>query len=91
MEIDVQLTADTGDAYVFDVRVSENGDATTHRVSLSQPDWQRLSGAADPADLVRRSFEFLLEREPKEQIMAEFDISMISRYFPEYETKIRSR
>jgi hypothetical protein len=40
---------------------------------------------------VRRSFEFLLEREPKESILARFDLSVISRYFPEYEDEIKRR
>jgi len=40
---------------------------------------------------VRRSFEFLLEREPKESILTRFDLSLISRYFPEYEREIKRR
>jgi hypothetical protein len=40
---------------------------------------------------VRRSFEFLLEREPKESILASFDLTVIARYFPEYESEIARR
>jgi hypothetical protein len=40
-------------------------------------------------DLVRRSFEFLLEREPASSILREFRITDIERYFPEYPTVIR--
>jgi len=40
---------------------------------------------------VRRSFEFLLERESKDSILARFDLSVISRYFPEYEREIKRR
>jgi hypothetical protein len=40
---------------------------------------------------VRRSFEFLLEREPKESILTRLDLSVISRYFPEYEREIKGR
>jgi hypothetical protein len=39
---------------------------------------------------VKRSFEFLLEREPNTSILPEFDLSVIQRYFPEYERTIRS-
>jgi hypothetical protein len=42
-------------------------------------------------DLVRASFGFLLEREPRESILRSFDLSAISRYFPEYEREIRQR
>lgn len=39
-------------------------------------------------DLVEASFAFLLEREPKESILREFDLTVIGRYFPEYEQEI---
>lgn len=74
------------------VEVSEGGGGTTHRVAVTSDAYERLSGgAATPEELVRRSFEFLLEREPKESILREFDLTVISRYFPEYEAEIRRR
>lgn len=64
--------------------------ATTHVVSVSAADLARLApGTADPEDLVRRSFAFLLAREPKESILGRFDLMVIARYFPEYERTIR--
>ena len=42
-------------------------------------------------ELLKRSSEFLLEHEPKESILRQFDLSDISRYFPEYEREIRDR
>ena len=39
-------------------------------------------------ELVRRSFDFLLEREPNTSILRRFDLSVIARYFPEYERTI---
>jgi hypothetical protein len=30
----------------------------------------------------------LLDREPKEQILAQFDVSVISLYFPEFEREL---
>lgn len=44
--------------------------------------------ATEPSDLVRRSFEFLLAREPKESILRSFELPVIGRYFPEYERSI---
>jgi len=35
-------------------------------------------------DLLRRSFEFLLDRESNTSILREFDLSTIERYYPEY-------
>ena len=46
-------------------------------------------GTTDPTDLVRRSFAFLLEREPKESILGAFDLTVIGRYFPDWEAWIR--
>jgi hypothetical protein len=50
---------------------------------------RRLGGSrAAPEELVRRSFEFLLAREPKESILRRFDLPVIGRYFPEYEAEM---
>jgi hypothetical protein len=34
---------------------------------------------------------FLLKREPKESILRSFDLTVISRYFPEYEREMTRR
>jgi hypothetical protein len=76
----------------FRVRVTESGSETSHDVTVSPKDYTRLTiGKVGAEELVRRSFEFLLEREPKESILTRFDLSVISRYFPEYESEIRRR
>jgi hypothetical protein len=76
----------------FRVRVIEAGSESSHHVTLNLVDYTRLTGGKiEPEDLVRRSFEFLLEREPKESILGRFDLSVISRYFSEYEREITSR
>lgn len=73
----------------FRVRVSEGGSETIHRVTLRPEDYLRLTaGKIDPSDLIRRSFEFLLEREPKESILPRFDLMAIARYYPDYEAEI---
>jgi hypothetical protein len=90
-DIEVQAS-DKGNAYEFQVTVSEWGNQTRHRVSLSKADYERLTGGqASPEYLVRESFRFLLEREPKESILRSFDLTVISRYFPEYERQVKKR
>jgi len=80
------------DASHFRVRVIEAGSESTHQVTLDPKDLARLAGAAaEPQELIRKSFQFLLEREPKESILSRFDLSIISRYFPEYEREIKKR
>ena len=69
-----------------------NGRETHLRVHVTRADLPRLApGASDPQDLVRASIAFLLEREPRESILREFDLSAIARYFPEYEVVITRR
>ena len=74
----------------FRVHVIEPESQSSHYVTLGAEDRQRLCGdRVAPEEFIRRSFEFLLEREPKESILRRFDLSVISRYFPEYETEMK--
>jgi hypothetical protein len=58
-----------------------NGSETHHCVRVSRADLARLApGASDPVDLVEASFAFLLERESKESILRDFDLTVIGRY-----------
>lgn len=77
------------DESTFEVTV-EGRTTTTHRVTVD-PDYHRqlTDGQVSPRTLVERSFEFLLEREPNTSILPSFDLPVIGRYFPEYESEIR--
>jgi hypothetical protein len=76
----------------FRVRVIDERGESSHRVTVNPEDCKRLSGGKiSPSELVKRSFEFLLEREPKESILRQFDLMVIGRYFPEYEGEIQRR
>lgn len=87
-EINVQQSGDE-DGYVFAVAVSDEVSESSHTVTLSRDDYARLgAGSPSPAEFIRRCFEFLLEREPKESILSKFDVSVIGRYFPEFEKEI---
>jgi hypothetical protein len=80
------------DASHFRVRVTEAGSESFHKVTLDPNDYARLAGGTvESQELIRKSFEFLLEREPKESILSRFDLCVISRYFPEYEREIKKR
>jgi hypothetical protein len=83
---------DRGDTYECRVTVSERGNETQHQVTVRKTDYERLAGGkASPELLVTESFRFLLEREPKESILRSFDLTVIGRYFPEYEREITRR
>lgn len=70
--------------------VDHHGQRTEHTVMVSPADlarWGGGSGRAHVDELVRRSFEFLLEREPPGSILRRFDLSVIPRYFPDYDAE----
>jgi len=71
---------------VFEVTVREGGSSSQHRVTLPEERYQALTkGKVSKADCVKAAFRFMLDREPKESILSQFEISVISRYFPEFE------
>ena len=65
-----------------------DGGSSTHLVTVAPSDLERLAEGRSVEALIEASFRFLLDREPKESIMGRFDLSVISRYFPEYESTI---
>lgn len=85
--IDITIKREEGGSTAT-VRVNAGGEKTEHLVRIDDQDLERY-GSTDPIDLVRRSFEFLLEREPATSILREFRITDIERYFPEYPAVIR--
>jgi hypothetical protein len=90
---EIHCDGDRATGWTCDVRVIENErEVSSHRVTVATTDLDCLDpDATDPTDLVERSFAFLLEREPPSSILRSFDLPVIGRYFPEYETGIRRR
>ena len=58
-------------------------------VTVTKADRERLAPESTVEDLVTRSFEFLLAREPSHSILQRFDLTDITRYFPEWEGAVR--
>ena len=84
----IEVTKRNGDE--FEVMVEKGGSSTSHTVTVDDDYHQKLTGGEiGKEELVRRSFEFLLEREPKESILSRFNLKVITRYFPSYETQIK--
>lgn len=76
----------------FRVLVEEKDSQTEHSVSLNRADYFRItSGKAAPEKLIQQSFEYLLEQEPKESILASFDFNVIGQYFPKFPKEISTR
>jgi len=73
----------------FAVVVKGKGDKTQHLVSLDDDYYHLLTqGRIGKEELIKKSFQFLLQREPKESILAKFNLKVIKSYFPEFEKEI---
>ena len=94
-EIIVACVADPGgERWTCDVSVRDPRSTTDHVVKVDATDLPAALDRAETPDierLVRASFEFLLEREPKESILRRFDLPVIARYFPAYSDDIARR
>jgi hypothetical protein len=79
------------DAETFEVTVRK-AVTTTNTVSLKTDYYQKLTeGKVTPETLIKRSFEFLLERESNTMILSSFDLPLIGHYLPDYEKVIVKR
>ena len=82
----ISITAKDQDT--LSVTVTENS-TTTHSVTISDQIHSKLTGGEISKEtLLKKSFEFLLQREPKTSILAKFKFEVISRYFPDYAKQV---
>ena len=82
------ITVKKIDDRTFEVTVAGQ-TATTHMVTVDRAYHEKLAGGHISAEeLVEKSFEFLLKRESNTSILRTFELPIIGRYFPEYETTI---
>jgi hypothetical protein len=75
----------------FEVMV-DGSISSVHTVSV-QPEYAQklVAGRVATDELIRCSFEFLLQRESNRSILRRFDLSVIAQYFPEYEQTMRNK
>jgi hypothetical protein len=73
------------------VTLGDDAGATTHEVTVDREVLDDLAPGATPDELVRVSFEFLLEREPRESIMRAFELPIIGRFFGDYRDEMLRR
>ena len=79
------------DEEIFEVTITKNS-TTIHRVKLSLDVYKKLSNSKiSKIELIKKSFEFLLERESNESILRVFNLEIIETYFPEYPLSIKKK
>lgn len=89
IKIDVLEKDELPGGWIYLVKVSDGDEHTSHEVELTKREYQELTEGNIPAEtLVERCFEFLLQREPKEKILKEFNLTEIKLYFPEFDEVI---
>ncbi len=82
----ISVRADPSRLLAFDVIVRDSRGESRHRVTISGEDEARWGrSGADPARCVEAAMAFLIDREPKEAILAAFDMDVIRRYFPDFD------
>ena len=84
----IEVRHASGDDWLVTVRGSV---ITHHQVRVTKAELARFAEGRSTEDLLRESFQFLLERETNTSILSSFDLPLIGSYFPEYEREIRSR
>lgn len=73
---------------IFIVTVS-GGVKTRHEVTVTDiAHYDLTKGQITKKELLDFSFKFLSDREPNTSILSKFDVTVISHYFPEYETEL---
>ena len=73
----------------YEVIVNSN-TLTTHTVTLSDKVHTNLTNdKVTKEELLDFSFKFLLDKEPNTSILSSFELTIISRYFSDYEKSVK--
>lgn len=76
------------DANVYEAVVGER----VHRVRMAPDCYRRLSGDAFTHEwVIVQAIQFLLEREPGEELAAELDLGDLSRRLPDFNAEVERR
>jgi hypothetical protein len=76
------------DTLKFQVTIEEASGRTTHIITIKDSFLGFLPKNHSEEEIVIAVFRFLLDREPKEAILTNFDISIIQNYFPKFLSEI---
>lgn len=86
-EIIIEKEEESDNGWIFSVKIGDKN----YKVTVEEDYWKKITEEnITPEKLVESSFKFLLEREPKESILLEFNLKQIEDYFPEYESNMGS-
>lgn len=77
--------------YRVAVVAPKSGEVVSEHTVLVEESFVQLLGweSESVIDFVRASFQFLLDRETPAEILKEFNVQLITNYFPEYPEEMR--
>ena len=85
----IKVTKINENTFEVEVKAASN---SAHQVSVSDQYYKKLTNQPVSKEvLIKKSFEFLLERESNAMILSQFDLPVIQSYFSEYEENIKQR
>jgi hypothetical protein len=86
--IEIRCISDD-DPLEFKVVVRYGKGESRHHVTMARKTYEQLTaGKHTPKRCLEAAFRFLLDREPNESILGRFDVTVISRYFLEFEQEL---
>lgn len=78
------------DPWEFKVVLREDEEVVgEYSVGMSDDEYERYGDGAEPDEVIRGTFTFLLSREDPEMIFDQFRLSDVEKNFPEYPEVIR--
>ena len=87
--ISIEKVTENAKKIEYEVRIGDI-DVTIHNITINLAYLKKLGLKKNKqGDLLKKSIEFLLERESKGSILKSFNLSIIGKYFPEYESNIK--
>lgn len=88
--IDVTELRALPEGYAYAVQVVEDDATYTYTVELPSEVYEEMvHGRVDRETLIQETFTFLLDRESAQEILPEFSLEDVGRYFPEFEGYIQ--
>lgn len=87
----IQVWKNNHNAWEFKVEVSDEARLSSYRVIIDPDFYHHLETNQSPQEVVRITFEFLLERENADSILKEFNIKQIPEYFNDFVPVLKER
>lgn len=83
MEIDITTTESDG-PWEFQVTLRDDDTIISeHEVIMNHDEYDRFGGHAEPIEVIRALFRFLLDRESPDMILERFKVTEAVSYFPD--------